>query len=102
MYAEVSCLLDIIPQPVSFAKAMDLRQEVEERNHMREAGLFDDEEDEEVQDAAPLLNQSLADEIEDGNISKDAAARPTKEAEVDEQGDMAMDVEQKVSGIRRV
>jgi hypothetical protein len=90
-------LLDVIPQPISFSKALGLRQEVEERNHMREAGLFDDEEDEEVQDAAPLLNHTLGDETENGNVSKDVAAGPAEETVVDEQGDMAMDEQPEVS-----
>lgn len=75
-----------------------MRQQVEEKNHMREAGLFDDEE-EEVEDTAPLINQTIGDETEDAaasSIAKETAAAKSVDA-VDEQGDLAMEEDLQVS-----
>lgn len=76
-----------------------MRQVVEEKNHLREAGIYDDEE-EEVEDTAPLINQTLGDETEDtaATTAKEVAMPPVDK--IDEQGDMAMQDELPVSGMQ--
>lgn len=92
-------LQDIIPQPIAFSKALQLRQEIEDRNHMREIGLFDEEEEDDdvegaatergVDGASTLINhQTIDDDAEDSRVLND------KTADIDEQGDVAMEEEQ--------
>jgi hypothetical protein len=74
-----------------------MRQIVEEKNHLREAGIYDDEE-EEVDDAAPLINQTMGDESEDiaATTAEEVVAMPPVD-KADEQGDMATDEDLPVS-----
>lgn len=91
-------LQDIIPQPIAFSKALQLRQEIEDRNHMREIGLFDEEEEDDVEGAATergldgastlIIHQTIDDDAEDSRVLND------KTADIDEQGDVAMEEEQ--------
>ena len=80
---------DVVPQPVSLARALELRQEIEERNHMREAGLVEDDDD---LDGFALVNQTVGDETEEAKL---------KDTLIDGEGDIAMEA-QEVSGRRPI
>ncbi|UZJ54619.1 hypothetical protein CBS101457_003939 [Exobasidium rhododendri] len=113
--SEFSFLQDVIPQPISLAKALELRQEIEDKVHMREAGLLGEEdeegegeEEEAVEEAdgldtAPMTDQMIGDETENSRAERGTVAEQNGSDDADEEGDVAMEAAEEVSsaGMRR-